>query len=82
MSFWLQFIRKDYPTTGVLKLQSKPHRHSRTFYIRKDYPTTGVLKRDIYLIVDSKVMQKIINQEGLPDYWGIETILCDAIMGK
>ena len=37
--------------------------------IRKDYPTTGVLKRD--LVVD--VCLEAGDQEGLPDYWGIET---------
>ena len=36
-------IRKDYPTTGVLK-----HRNLRLIGIRKDYPTTGVLKLILY----------------------------------
>ena len=40
--------------------------------IRKDYPTTGVLK-----LVDSTPggVATARHQEGLPDYWGIETIL-------
>ena len=38
--------------------------------IRKDYPTTGVLK-----LLMSPAFQAFShnNQEGLPDYWGIET---------
>ncbi len=39
-------------------------------HIRKDYPTTGVLKRrrkPLYRPLHRK------DQEGLPDYWGIET---------
>ncbi len=38
--------------------------------IRKDYPTTGVLK--LYGI---RVLNFfcVLHQEGLPDYWGIET---------
>ena len=38
--------------------------------IRKDYPTTGVLKLFIVLLLYSGVLD---HQEGLPDYWGIET---------
>ncbi len=39
-------------------------------YIRKDYPTTGVLKQKVG---KSHVVISTWNQEGLPDYWGIET---------
>ena len=38
-------IRKDYPTTGVLKLFSNTAFQITVALIRKDYPTTGVLKR-------------------------------------
>ena len=65
-------IRKDYPTTGVLKLENYFFLANCCLRIRKDYPTTGVLKlhRDHpHAFRDSR------DQEGLPDYWGIET--CD-----
>ena len=39
--------------------------------IRKDYPTTGVLK---LLRKVSNPDGGVTNQEGLPDYWGIETV--------
>ena len=41
------------------------------YLIRKDYPTTGVLK----LIQVPSFIRFVKNrdQEGLPDYWGIET---------
>ena len=49
--------------------------------IRKDYPTTGVLK-----LITNRLRNTSWNydQEGLPDYWGIETVLCDVwwIVGK
>ena len=40
-------IRKDYPTTGVLKRGDMivEGQHPIASQIRKDYPTTGVLKR-------------------------------------
>ena len=39
-------IRKDYPTTGVLKRKlDLSTGDSQDCLIRKDYPTTGVLKR-------------------------------------
>ena len=39
-------------------------------FIWKDYPTTGVLK----LAYDAYFLQYyLIDLEGLPDYWGIET---------
>ena len=37
-------IRKDYPTTGVLKLSENKLWELSDPSIRKDYPTTGVLK--------------------------------------
>ena len=37
-------IRKDYPTTGVLKLWEFLSIDLLCHLIRKDYPTTGVLK--------------------------------------
>ena len=40
--------------------------------IRKDYPTTGVLKLAQHNLLLSPEPE---NQEGLPDYWGIETSL-------
>ncbi len=69
----VNLIRKDYPLIGVLK-----HAHlvgvsvHALSFIRKDYPLIGVLKRDGRFI---KVAETFENQEGLPDYWGIETIL-------
>ena len=40
------------------------------YEIRKDYPTTGVLK----LMLPVGILQVDAHyQEGLPDYWGIET---------
>ena len=39
--------------------------------IRKDYPPTGVLKRCVYS--HSTSIMGIVDQEGLPAYWGIET---------
>ena len=46
--------------------------------IRKDYPTNGVLKR----VCADKIVEVCCatNQEGLPDYWGIETyaLCCNA----
>ena len=93
-----QGIRKDYPTTGVLKpenMSSWTPAAARS--IRKDYPTTGVLKPWLVIGVDCegvKIIRKDYpttgvlklfregcksqsfcdDQEGLPDYWGIETI--------
>ena len=64
-------IRKDYPTTGVLKLNLASHSSNSSSLIRKDYPTTGVLKLIKFRYINSAWH---INQEGLPDYWGIETI--------
>ena len=63
------WIRKDYPTTGVLKLRTRCTCSSTRSDIRKDYPTTGVLK----LFKWWGVHDSPTHQEGLPDYWGIET---------
>ena len=46
--------------------------------IRKDYPTTGVLK----LYIDDASYVSVDDQEGLPDYWGIETILWRKFIKK
>ena len=64
-------IRKDYPLTGVLKLFDLAIGPSVAIQIRKDYPLTGVLKLFNYTAV-----RKNFNdyQEGLPAYWGIETL--------
>ena len=70
MGLLIGLIRKDYPTTGVLKRNF--HTKSDLFIsIRKDYPTTGVLKLDACSLRCFTVF--CFNQEGLPDYWGIET---------
>ena len=71
-------IRKDYPTTGVLRLTySFKTLNFLKFFIRKDYPTTGVLRLIQALSV---TIYFYGNQEGLPDYWGIETFFfCDRI---
>ena len=42
--------------------------------IRKDYPTTGVLKLEPTIVIRN-AMSISMDQEGLPDYWGIETPL-------
>ena len=43
--------------------------------IRKDYPTTGVLK----LLAGKLLLTEVTaDQEGLPDYWGIETCHADV----
>ena len=69
-------IRKDYPTTGVLKLISfYGHVYANTNQIRKDYPTTGVLKLACNLSIFHLTT---VDQEGLPDYWGIETFLVNT----
>ena len=66
-------IRKDYPTTGVLKLQWQ----CRTFHIRDRYDQEGL--PDYWGIEtlwksDARVINVLVaDQEGLPDYWGIET---------
>ena len=63
-------IRKDYPLIGVLKL--KPFQRLWTdfaVYIRKDYPLIGVLKH-VPRRIEVGVSRD--DQEGLPDYWGIE----------
>ena len=69
-------IRKDYPTTGVLKLFEITNNFSPIavflYRIRKDYPTTGVLK-PLPRRYQSRESMSLVNQEGLPDYWGIET---------
>ncbi len=49
-----------------------------TTSIRKDYPTTGVLKQPPCVILGTSLK----NQEGLPDYWGIETLLLPALLGQ
>ena len=63
-------IRKDYPTTGVLKLS----RHGTNLKVEEtdqeglpDY--WGI---ETYLLGTASVIN-CENQEGLPDYWGIET---------
>ena len=68
----LACIRKDYPLTGVLKRIGIAIvvRYSKC-YIRKDYPTTGVLKP--FKNRAHKNGCEVLDQEGLPDYWGIET---------
>ena len=45
--------------------------------IRKDYPTTGVLR--LLTAKDGIDEGKASDQEGLPDYWGIETYLHDLL---
>ena len=70
--FWEDFICQN-------DLSRKPpcncsaQRGNNTDGIRKDYPTTGVLK----LIASVCVFFHRItsHQEGLPDYWGIETLV-------
>ena len=64
-------IRKDYPLTGVLKLNNAECVLAIVEFIRKDYPLTGVLKRNSY--VSKFVLHVVVHQEGLPAYWGIET---------
>ena len=66
----LVHIRKDYPTTGVLRLWKNFSLIHTLVHIRKDYPTTGVLR--LLLMVSSPECAPLY-QEGLPDYWGIET---------
>ena len=67
-------IRKDYPLTGVLKLeQDGCNSGQNQGLIRKDYPLTGVLKPDTSV---SLAAPPGADQEGLPAYWGIETIEC------
>ena len=45
--------------------------------IRKDYPTTGVLRPQTAQLKLNQIVK--LDQEGLPDYWGIETCaLVDA----
>ena len=64
-----QKIRKDYPTTGVLKLFHHLPLSGITSINQEGLPV-GVLK----LIFNSKVTSETdIHQEGLPAYWGIET---------
>ena len=46
-------------------------RMSSYLSIRKDYPTTGVLKP--FKNRAHKNGCEVLDQEGLPDYWGIET---------
>ena len=48
--------------------------------IRKDYPTTGVLK--LIWLVPSWATTYFSDQEGLPDYWGIETNTVDTLALK
>ena len=40
-------------------------------FIRKDYPLTGVLK--LPMLFGQFGVGEIVDQEGLPAYWGIET---------
>ena len=71
-------IRKDYPTTGVLRLfEALPGLQVKVRRIRKDYPTTGVLRLSSQISLSRTSTHSY--QEGLPDYWGIETrlIRCD-----
>ena len=65
----VQKISKDYSTTGVLKRANKGV-FNKARNIRKDYPTTGVLKLIIMILA---IFFRKEHQEGLPDYWGIET---------
>ena len=70
--FELFLIRKDYPTTGVLKLKASVPKGEKLYgTIRKDYPTTGVLK--LANAPGVRHVPALAYQEGLPDYWGIET---------
>ena len=71
-----QPIRKDYPTTGVLRLFNRWGKRNAVKLvhqarIRKDYPTTGVLRLNKGYVFRGVAFY----QEGLPDYWGIETYL-------
>ena len=61
-------IRKDYPTTGVLKPRTDGSAPLDPEQIRKDYPTTGVLKPHV---VGKFGLGHEAHQEGLSDYWGI-----------
>ena len=47
--------------------------------IRKDYPLTGVLKLG-HSGCQSAYFVSLPDQEGLPAYWGIETILRYAVI--
>ncbi len=70
---YVDWIRKDYPTTGVLKLVSFG---VKGFHIHKhqeglpDY-------WGIETIRSAKHTDEVTYQEGLPDYWGIETYCPD-----
>ena len=44
--------------------------------IRKDYPLIGVLKLFRTLVA---FIPPAFNQEGLPAYWGIETVIVDVV---
>ena len=70
-------IRKDYPTTGVLKLFRGGSDHGFPVTDHQeglpDYWGIETLPQqtiDLWYVLDVEV-----DQEGLPDYWGIETCL-------
>ena len=61
-SWFPKIIRKDYPLTGVLKLDDL---FILASYDQEDYPT---LK-----LINAPGDRWGVHQEGLPAYWGIET---------
>ena len=63
-------IRKDYPTTGVLKLKPNCTRAVGPVGYQEGLPDYWGIET---VRVNTAGNQFNKNQEGLPDYWGIET---------
>ena len=68
-------IRKDYPTTGVLKLSyspaSCPFRHN----YQEGLPDYWGIETNLVGAIYETRQYVQQDQEGLPDYWGIETLI-------
>ena len=68
----IDFIRKDYPTTGVLRLTNLCISMNCPRLYQEGLPDYWGIETVTF---QSPVIESENNQEGLPDYWGIETSL-------